>query len=437
MTDALAERRRSRLPGLLPVLYFGLAHLALAAAFAEVAIAPQKVAGFYYHPRIVAVVHLVTLGWISGSILGALHLVGPMALRTPMPARRIDYWAFAAFALGSSGVVSHFWIEEFSGVAWSGLLVTLTFVHVGRKLLVPLARAPVPREVKALFALAFLNAGLAALAGTLLGLDKHWPFLPGQAMSNAFAHAHLAALGWATMMVFAAGYRLLPMLLPAAMPSGAGVWSRSSVWASAALLELGALGLFASFFARGRLLGATATCAAAAVAVFLGRVAWMKRHPRPAPKALRRPDFGVAQALLALAYLALAAVLGLVLAFQGETTAWSLRLGFVYGVCGLLGFLAQIVVGVSARLLPLFARLVAAEWSDAPPSPHALPDRRLQAATFALWTLGVPALAAGFYLDLTWLVSTGGSILLTAVVTGAAGHLAVVRAARSGSQSAG
>ena len=71
------ERRRARLPGLLPVLYFGLAHLSLAVAFGEVAIEPWKVAGFFYHPRMIAVVHLLTLGWISASILGALHLVGP------------------------------------------------------------------------------------------------------------------------------------------------------------------------------------------------------------------------------------------------------------------------------------------------------------------------------------------------------------------------
>ena len=422
--SAATERRKARLPGLLPVLYFGLAYLSLAVAVGEAALAPQKLAGFFYHPRMIAVVHLVTLGWISGSILGALHLVGPMALRTPMPAKRADYWAFAAFALGSSGVVSHFWIEEFSGVAWSGLLVTGVFLHVGRKLLGPLKRSPVPAEVRVHFYLAFFNVGLAAVAGTLLGLNKHWPFLPGSALVGAYAHAHLAALGWATMMVFAAGYRLLPMLLPAAMPSGAGVW------ATAVLLEAGALGLFAALYLRSRWASAAAVCAAAAVALFLGHLGWMRRHPRPAPRGLIRPDFGVAQALAALAYLALASVLGLALAFSPETTPLTLKLATVYGVCGLLGFLAQMVAGVSARLLPIFAYLVAADGSDPPPTPHEMPDRRLQAATFVLWTLGVPVLAAGFFLDETRVVSAGGWILLGAVAAGAAGQLAVLRSAR-------
>lgn len=426
-------RRQQRLPGLLPLLYFGFAHLSLAAAFAEVAIAPHEISGFFYHPRMIAVVHLVTLGWISGSILGALHLVGPMALRTAMPARRIDYWACGVYALGSTGVIAHFWIEEFSGVAWSGLLVTLVFAHVGRKFLRPLRQAPVPTEVKLHFYLAFANIGLAAVAGTLLGLNKYLPFLPGRALTHAYGHAHLAALGWATMIVFAAGYRLLPMLLPAAMPSGA--W----VGATALLLELGTLTVAASFFARSRWLGLLgAACAAASVAVFLGWLLWMRRHHRPPPKAHLRPDLGVAQVLLALAYLALASALGLALAFFPATTEWTLRLTTVYGVCGLLGFLSQIVVGVSARLLPLFGRLVAADRSAAPPSPHSLPDRRLQAATFALWALGIPLLATGFYLDHTPLIGAAGWLLLAAVACGTASHLVILRTVRAsfGAQSA-
>ena len=50
----------------------------------------------------IGVVHLVTLGWISGSILGALFIVGPLELRMPMPVGRLDYWAFAFYTIGVS-----------------------------------------------------------------------------------------------------------------------------------------------------------------------------------------------------------------------------------------------------------------------------------------------------------------------------------------------
>lgn len=99
---------------------------------------------------------------------------------------------------------------------------------------------------------------------------------------------------------------------------------------------------------------------------------------------------------------------------------------------GLVGFLAQMVVGVSLRLLPLYAWLRAAErtgFPAQPPSPHSLPARPLQAAGLALWTLGVPLLAAGFALDRPLLVSTGAAALFTAVVLGALGNLLLVRRA--------
>ena len=59
-------------------------------------------------------------------------------------------------------------------------------------------------------------------------------------------------------------------------------------------------------------------------------------------------------ALAAVGYLAGATVLGLVILFAPAGT-WKLDLTIVYGVLGLLGFLSQMVVGMSARLLPMFA----------------------------------------------------------------------------------
>jgi hypothetical protein len=77
-------------PRLLPVLYFGVAHVALALAFGAVAMDPRGVSGFFYHARMLGIVHLITLGWITASILGALYLVGPIALRIWIPATWLD-----------------------------------------------------------------------------------------------------------------------------------------------------------------------------------------------------------------------------------------------------------------------------------------------------------------------------------------------------------
>jgi hypothetical protein len=64
----------------LPLAYFGWAHAGLATAFLALVVDPALAGGYFLHPRMVAVVHLVTIAWISGSILGAFYVVAPLAL---------------------------------------------------------------------------------------------------------------------------------------------------------------------------------------------------------------------------------------------------------------------------------------------------------------------------------------------------------------------
>jgi hypothetical protein len=108
---AADERRRALLPASdIPLLYFVFAHICLAMALAVLVVRPDLPGGFFHHPRMIAVVHLVTLGWISGSILGAFYIVGPLALRLLLSPGTRDRVVFASFAIGVLGMVAHFWM---------------------------------------------------------------------------------------------------------------------------------------------------------------------------------------------------------------------------------------------------------------------------------------------------------------------------------------
>jgi hypothetical protein len=260
-------------------------------------------------------------------------------------------------------------------------------------------------------ALAFLNVIAAAGLGVLLAVNKVAPFLEVTHLDAVFAHAHLAAIGWGTMMVVGAGYRILPMMLPAAMPRG--FW----VYASAVLIEAGLAGLVWGLLAGGRGLVFSAALVLAGIGAFFSRVAWMLRNRRPAPSERLRPDWGGAHALQALAYLISTCGFGVHLAVS-ERSETTLAVASAYGVLGLVGFLSQIIVGVEARLLPLFAWLwgfADRAYTESPPSLHRAPPRSLQGLAFALWTAGVPLLALGLALERTAWVSSGAGTLLLAV----------------------
>ena len=409
----MASRPRDRIPPrLTPILYFLLAHAALIAAFALVVLHSQEASGFFYQPRMVALVHLITLGWITASILGSLYVISPMALRTPMPESRSDLAVCLVYAVGLSGIVTHFWLNTYAGVGWSALLALAAALHVGTTALKRLRGAPVQPAVKLHLLLANANLLLAGGLGILLAFDKHRPFLPGRGLGNVLAHAHLAAVGWVGMMVMGTGLRMLPMILPAAMPKA--TLSVPAAW----IAEAGILGVFVSLMLGGKALGFFALLVAAGFLVFLGQAAWMARHLRPGPAGLPRPDVGVGHALQALIYLIVALAVGIFLAFAQESDL-TYRLAPVYGVAGLLGFFGQLVLGIESRILPMFAAYYANRGPvGAGPTvkPHEMPSRGLQSLVFLLWTAGVPTLAAGMSLQRAGAVRLGGAMLLVAAL---------------------
>jgi hypothetical protein len=415
-----------RLPNrALPLLYFAAAHLALGPAAFLVAWSPRAAAGFFYHSRMVAIVHLVTLGWITNSILGAIYIVGPATLGIALPARRGDYVAFAAVTIGIVGMVAHFWIQELNGMAWSAATATSGILFVVARLVGGLRTAPIPGGVKLHIGLAAANLVLAATAGILLGLDKTYHFLPGFVLANVFAHAHLAAVGWAVMMVVGVGYRLLPMVIPAKAPAG------PTVYASAVLMEIGVLILFAALIAQSEWAAVGAILIVAGFACFAVHVAVMVRHRSKKPAGAPAGDFAVLHTAAAFISFVVACAIGLYLVLA-PPSEMSLRLAIAYGVFGLVGFLAQMVVGMQARLVPLLAWYLAiADSGFKGPAvpPYAMPIRSLQQINLIVWAFAVPSIAVGFALNAIPLLSAGAWTLLAGVILSAAGNWTVARPA--------
>ncbi len=366
---------------------------------------PLAVAGFFYHARIVAIVHLITIGWIAMSILGMAYVVLPLACGVALPVRRGDYAAYWLVVIGLVGMVAHFWIGEFGGMAWSAATAALGILHVVARVGLAMRRAKVAGAVKLHLYFATANLVGAVTMGVLLGFDKAHPFLPGYILSNVFAHAHIAAVGWVLMTVMGLGYRLLPMVLPAAMPSG------RSLYASAILLEVGIAGLFLSLTMRGSLTLVFALFIVAAFLCFGAHVLWMVARPRQAPRHRTRTDFAVHHLGAAGACLLLACVCGVTLASISVSEA-AMRVALLYGVLGLLGGLAQAVVGFERRLLPMAASCWDLQGSgDVPP----VPRRPVAAApTFLMWFVGVPLVAAGFFVNEAAILASGAWLLFAA-----------------------
>ena len=412
-----ADERRALVPSsAVPLAYFALAHAGLACALLALAVDPGLPGRFFYHPRTIALVHLVTLAWITGSILGAFYVVAPLALRMPLPVGRADWAAFVLFALGTAGMISHFWLGTYSGMVWSALLVTAAIGWVALRALSGLRRAIVPWPVKLHVALAFLNIAGAAALGILSSVDRSGRLLNVSPLGVTFAHAHLAAVGWATMMVVGLSYRLIPMILPAVMPAG------RRLALSAVLLEGGLAILVVALMRESGWLLAGSGLITLGLASFVLQVRRTLGRRLPRPPALPLRDWSTWQAFGALLWMLFAAGLGLTLSI-GVAPESRVPLMWAYGVAGLVGFLAQVVVGMQGRLAPLYFWYRAfGAGGGVPPTraAHELPSASFARVIFLAWSAGVPLLMLGLASNSRPATTLGALLLLCGVTVGGA-----------------
>jgi hypothetical protein len=409
----LASPSRELLPAAgIPWLYFSFAHVCLALAFGALALTPEMPGAFFLHPRMAAVVHLATLGWITSSIIGAFYFVAPLTMKMPLRPGWLDRIAFVLYATGVAAAVAGFWNGDYTRMAHAATVLLVGTIYVAGRALAGLRRAIGGWPVKLHIVLAFVNLITATIFGIVIGLNRGYGWFSWPPLAAAYAHLHIAAVGWATMMFVGLAYRLIPMIVPTVMPKG------PSIAASALLLQSGLALLVFS------LLSGSASVAAGTFLIVTGLVSFVMhvrlalRQRLPPPVALPRPDWATRQTHAALIWLLIAAMFGVWLSIRRGVEP-GVAAGWWYGIAGLVGFLSQVIAGMQGRLVPMYAWYGAFEAGGHTPPPiaaHALPSPALARLIFLTWTIGVPALAAGLAGQHARTIRIASSILLMGVV---------------------
>jgi hypothetical protein len=416
-------------PKRLPLFYLGFSTVCFSLALIGAIRFAQDFTGFYYHPRILTLTHLITLGWITANILGFLFIVAPMALHTQLKATWVDAVAFCLFVIGVAGMASHFWISHVTGMAYSAGCAYAALVITVIRWVGPVKRpARLSRYVKLHILFAFSNLLLATGWGVVIAINKAHPFLPILPAANVLAHAHMAAIGWVMILVFGIAYRLLPMFLPGQPAKG------STPWISAILMETGILGLFGALLFQSSWNLLFAIIVVAGIALFLQQSIKTGLHRKPVPPPTPpQPDFAILHAAAGFFWLVVAAISGLMLTRLAPTES-SLRLALVYAFLGLVGFMSQLIVGMKPKVLSIFAWYYAfSSTGDNKliPRPIDMPVRPIQATIFGLWLVGVPAFASGIWKASRMAIVAGAVALLAATILDTIHTVAILRQMRS------
>ena len=92
--------------GTLPLSYLGAAAVAFVVAAVALPWLASELSGHYYQPRVLALTHTVTLGWITMSILGASYQLIPMVLERPLWSERLARWQLGVLLVGLAGMIA-------------------------------------------------------------------------------------------------------------------------------------------------------------------------------------------------------------------------------------------------------------------------------------------------------------------------------------------
>lgn len=395
----------------IPVDFFVIATIYLAAGMLAAPWLTPRLLEYFYQPSILALVHTFTIGWITAAIMGVLYRYAPALAHRPLPYPRLLMPQLVLFVIGSSGMITHFALGAWSGV-WSAAIVLIASVILFAANIIPCVWAEFGRglaQTGITIAIGFLFA--AAVLGCLLALDKSVGFMDGNVIDNLAAHAHLAALGWVGITVCALSYRMLP-----AFAGTKAIAFDRRHW------QVYALGIAAILLA-GALLRETkmtlipAVLAAIALGVYAISIVAMISRRRPVP------GWTLPHAAAGIAWMMVAAAMGLTLTIIGIDGALGSRIAIGYGAAGLLGWFGNFIFGMSYHLFPgavIHARAATRKTQIT----HAQISRpRLNLTTFAGFNLGLALLVAGALASNGILAISGSSLATLGALAYATGAL--------------
>jgi hypothetical protein len=385
---------------LLPLRYLVTAAGAFVLAALCVPWLAPELAGHYYQPRILALAHTATLGWITLTIMGASYQIIPIVLERPLWSERLAHWQFLLLAVGIVGMVSHFFLAEWAGLLWGAGLVALgTIAHL-------VNAAMSVRGLQQWTFTAWLVAGalvglaLTLLFGLALAANHLWTFLPPATFPLIHAHFHLALLGWVLPMVIGVAARVYPMFLLAREPGG---WpGRAQAWGIGLGVPAVVIGILASRW----LLVAGALAVTGAV---LGHGLWVLDMVRTAKRP--RLDWGLRLVLAGALFLAPATLLGLALALDlvsGPPAAMA------YAVLTIGGWASLTIAGMMLMIVPFLVwyRAYSPRVGRAPvPTLAQLSSPVVEGVACGLLTVGMAALAGATILGEVWAIRAAGIIV--------------------------
>ncbi len=326
----------------LPLIFMLSGIAAIFTAVVWLTWSPQVLATYHYNPLAVAITHLVTLGWISSVIFGALYQLTPVTFQTQLHSVRFARYHICLHLVGVIGMVWMFFYWDPKQVGHFGSIVAFGILFFAYNIFRTIRSIPRFDTVALAIASSLVWLILTMTAGLYLAADKCWAFTYFDPLAQMHAHAHLGVIGFFLILLIGVSYKLLPMFILSEVRS-----QRRAFW-SIILLNLAVPGVFLTILLKSRFKLLFAAMAAVAILVYLWEVARMLQN-----RKRRELDWGLIHFLTGLGLFAPLIALAFVLSWPRlPATDLALRLESAYGFLALFGVFSMAILGMLYKILP-------------------------------------------------------------------------------------
>ena len=196
------------------VPFYIYAALALLAGTIMLFVATNAFHGHYFHPQILAITHIMALGWGTMMILGASHQLVPVLIESELHSIPLAYVSFFLAAAGIPMLVYGFYQFRFDWITISGgVLINLALVSFLVNIAMSISKAK-KENVHAIFIFTATSWLLiTTILGLLLVINFTHPIFNQDSLQYLSLHAHMGIAGWFLLLVIGVGTRLIPMFL--------------------------------------------------------------------------------------------------------------------------------------------------------------------------------------------------------------------------------
>ncbi len=297
--------------------------------------------GHHFQPKLLSITHIMTLGWITMTIFGAMFQLIPVVLQVKIFSEllaEIQYWIFT---IGVITLVYSFWfflvgLPLLIGAVLINAAVIIFIINIT----VTLIRVKDWNITATYLSAALFYLLVTAAAGLLLAVNLGYPYITGNHLEYISYHLIVAVVGWVSMVIMGVTFKLVSMFT---LTHNFSI--KSGKWAFG-LINTGLIALMYELHSKNNVLFIISSIIIAAgifffsfqvYVIFKGRF----RKILDAPLKFTRTSF---------IFFVLSALFGLSLLISDLSGIINITLAFGYII--FFGFISMLIIGQMYKIIP-------------------------------------------------------------------------------------